>query len=103
MSAADTLLVEILTEELPPKALARLGRAFGDALSSALARESLLADGSATRWFATPRRLAVQITQVRSVAPDKAVEAQGPSVKAGLDAQGQPTQALRDLMRDGED
>ncbi|HYC47581.1 MAG TPA: glycine--tRNA ligase subunit beta [Burkholderiales bacterium] len=98
MSAA-TLLVEILTEELPPKALSRLGRAFADSLRADLAREGLLADGASMRWFATPRRLAAQITQVREAAPDKPIETQGPSVKAALDAQGKPTKALEGFAR----
>lgn len=95
----ETLLVEILTEELPPKALSALGRAFAEALQKDLARETLLTGGSAMRWFATPRRLGVQLTQVSAVAPDKAVEAQGPSLKAGLDAEGRPTQALQGFAR----
>jgi glycyl-tRNA synthetase beta chain len=95
----QTLLVEILTEELPPKALARLAAAFADALVADLARDDFLEADSQVRRFATPRRLAVQITQVREVAPDKAVELAGPSVKAGLDAQGNPTPALQGFAR----
>jgi glycyl-tRNA synthetase beta chain len=95
----STLLIELLTEELPPKALARLGRAFGEALRTALAQDDLLGTENEMRWFATPRRLAVQITHVREVAPDKAVELQGPSVKAGLDAQGNATAALQGFAR----
>ena len=98
MSAA-TLLVEIRTEELPPKALARLARAFADALTADLKRDDFLEAGSATRWYATPRRLAVQITQVRDVAPDREVEVAGPSVKAAVDAEGKPTQALLGFAR----
>ena len=70
----STLLIELLTEELPPKALPRLGRAFGEALRTALAQDDLLGNENEMRWFATPRRLAVQFTLVREVAPDKAVE-----------------------------
>jgi glycyl-tRNA synthetase beta chain len=95
----QTLLVEILTEELPPKALARLAAAFADALQADLARDDFLEPDSEVRRFATPRRLAVQITKVREVAPDKAVELAGPSVKAGLDAQGNPTPALQGFAR----
>ena len=51
------------------------------------------------RWFATPRRLAVELSDVRDTAPDRSVEVQGPSVKAGLDAQGQPTPALLGFAR----
>ncbi len=95
----QTLLIELLTEELPPKALARLGRAFCDALSAALRRDDLLDEGSVARWLATPRRLAVHITAVREVAADKPVELSGPSVKAGLDAQGNATPALQGFAR----
>src|SRR5688572_6852601 len=97
--SAETLLVEILTEELPPKALARLVKAFADALQADLARDGLLEESSVTRWFATPRRLAVELTEVRGLAADKPVEVQGPSVKAGLDAQGKPTKALEGFAR----
>jgi glycyl-tRNA synthetase beta chain len=95
----QTLLVEVLTEELPPRALRRLGEAFGKSLRADLDRDELLDRHSEMRWFATPRRLAVQITHVREVAPDKPVELQGPSVKVGLDAQGQPTPALQGFAR----
>ena len=67
---AQTLLVEIRTEELPPKALARMSRAFADGLRTELARDGLLLPSSAVRAYATPRRLAVQITEVMSVAAD---------------------------------
>ena len=92
-------MIEIRTEELPPKALARLGAAFAEALSADLARDGLVAEGSETRWFATPRRLAAQLTAVRDKAPDKPVEIQGPAVKAGRDAQGRPTPALQGFAR----
>ena len=91
---AETLLVEVLTEELPPKALKRLSQAFCDALVRDLRQDDLLTDRSEARAFATPRRLAVTVSHVLSKAPDKPVEVQGPSLKVGLDAQGQPTPAL---------
>jgi glycyl-tRNA synthetase beta chain len=97
--SAQTLLVELRTEELPPKALARLGRAFAAALSADLERDNFLEQPAVSRWFATPRRLAVQIANVREVAPDRPIEAQGPSVKAGLDAEGRPTPALQGFAR----
>jgi glycyl-tRNA synthetase beta chain len=95
----ETLLVELLTEELPPKALARLGQTFGDTLTKALAQEDFLGPGSESRWFATPRRLAAQITNVRDVAPDKSIELAGPSIKVGLDGAGKPTPALLGFAR----
>jgi len=98
MSAA-TLLVELLTEELPPKALARLGKAFAEALQADLRQDGLLGSESQMRWFATPRRLAVQLTNVLAVAPDARIERQGPAVKSALDANGNPTQALIGFAR----
>ncbi|MEO8600761.1 MAG: glycine--tRNA ligase subunit beta, partial [bacterium] len=69
----QTLLVELLTEELPPKALAKLGDAFAAGIVNGLqARDFLTADSSATT-FASPRRLAVTITQVRATSPDKSI------------------------------
>jgi glycyl-tRNA synthetase beta chain len=97
--STDTLLVELLTEELPPKALRRLGTAFADALRADLERDAFLDQGSRTRWFATPRRLAVEITGVRDVAPDQTIERQGPLVKLGIDADGRPTPALTGFAR----
>ena len=98
MSAA-TLLVEVRTEELPPKALARLGKAFAESLRADLARDGLLAGNTALEWFATPRRLAARLTDVSDAAQDRKIEVQGPSVKAGLDAQGVPTPALQGFAR----
>ena len=89
-----TLLVELLTEELPPKSLARLGEALRKALTDDLAQDGFLAADSQSCVFATPRRLAVQATQVLAQSPDKALEMQGPSLKVGLDKDGKPTPAL---------
>jgi len=89
-----TLLIELLTEELPPKSLRRLSEVFRDALATDLKQDGFLTDQSAARAFATPRRLGVAITAVRAVAPDQKVSVRGPSVKVGLDASGKPTQAL---------
>jgi glycyl-tRNA synthetase beta chain len=77
-----TLLVELLTEELPPKSLRALGEAFCEALRAALEQDGLLGPGSAARAFATPRRLAAQITAVLARSPDTERELQGPPVKA---------------------
>jgi glycyl-tRNA synthetase beta chain len=94
-----SLLVELLTEELPPKALKRLSETFAAALADDLRRDDFLAADSVVDAFATPRRLAVVITQVRARAPDRPVEQSGPSVKAGLDAGGNPTPALIGFAR----
>jgi len=89
-----TLLVELLTEELPPKSLARLGAVFCQTLSDGLAQEGFLTDGSRSHFYATPRRLAASISHVLSVAPDREELVRGPSVKAGLDEKGDPSRAL---------
>ena len=90
----QTLLVELLTEELPPKALAKLGAAFAAGIVSGLqARDFLDADSRATT-FASPRRLAVTITQVRATSPDKSIREKVLPVSVALDANGQATPPL---------
>jgi len=89
-----TLLVELLTEELPPRSLSKLCNAFGSALCDDLRNDGFLTESSSIRLFATPRRLAISISNVRDVAPDSDVVVKGPAVKSGLDASGKPTQAL---------
>ncbi len=88
------LLVELRTEELPPKALERLGAAFADGLAKALRARGLIEADARVERFATPRRLAARIDAVATKANDRLVETKGPSVKIGLDATGEPTQAL---------
>ena len=85
-SRPETLLVELLTEELPPRALEALGRAFRDNLTNDLEASGLRTGASAARYFATPRRLAVAITHVLAVAPDVLEKVQGPSIKAPPEA-----------------
>ena len=91
-----TLLVELLTEELPPKALARLSDAFAAELCTRLAARDLLDGGAAASYtaYATPRRLAVTLPGVRAVAPEKHVREKVLPVSVALDAQGQPTPPL---------
>ena len=89
-----TLLVELLTEELPPKSLKELADAFGWNLYSELAAGHFIADDGAASIFATPRRIAVSISNVREVAPDSEVVVKGPAVKSALDASGNPSKAL---------
>jgi glycyl-tRNA synthetase beta chain len=95
----ESLLVELLTEELPPRSLKRLSRAFADALAHHLKDKGFLEPSSAVGDFATPRRLAVVVTNVRVKQPDRVVERKGPAVQAGLDAEGKPTQALLGFAR----
>ena len=98
-ASTASLLVEILTEELPPKALRSLGEAFAQALKADLGGQGLLEPESALSVFATPRRIAAHISLVRTRSPDKPTEFTGPSVKIGLDADGKPTQALMGFAR----
>ena len=89
------LLIELFTEELPPKALARLGESFAATIVDGLRTQGLAPAGGACAVFATPRRLAVRVAHVRGRADDRAVEVKGPSVAVALDAAGAPTLALR--------
>lgn len=89
-----SLLVELFTEELPPKALPKLGEAFAAGIVSSLtARDFLEADSVATS-FATPRRLAVLITNVRSTSPDQHCRDKVLPVSVALDASGNASAPL---------
>jgi glycyl-tRNA synthetase beta chain len=90
----NSLLVELFTEELPPKALQRLGQAMADGVAAGLAGKSLLSDSSAVTSYATPRRIAVHITDVHATAADQAYTEKLMPVKVGLDEHGQATPAL---------
>ena len=91
---AATLLVELLTEELPPKALARLGETFADGIIKGLVDGQLVEAGTQHEWFASPRRLALTIAQVADRAPDRLVAEKIMPVAVALDAGGKPTPAL---------
>jgi glycyl-tRNA synthetase beta chain len=93
-SSAATLVVELLTEELPPKALRQLGEAFSDSLFDCLRDDRLVTPGIKPIFYATPRRLAVSISNVLSEAPDQEViERLMPKAQAE-GASGEPTPAL---------
>jgi glycyl-tRNA synthetase beta chain len=92
--ARANLLVELFVEELPPKALKKLGDAFGATLLDQLKAQGLAESGSRLTTFASPRRLAAHITAVAERGADKAVSQKLMPVSVGLDAQGQPTPAL---------
>ncbi len=94
MNQRETLLIELRTEELPPKSLNLLGETFANGIFKALQEENFLSEKSEFRSFATPRRLGVTISHVAFQQPDKQIERKGPSVAAGLDASGKPSQAL---------
>ena len=92
--STQNLLVELFVEELPPKALKKLGEAFAQGLAEGLKAQGQAAPGSQVTPYASPRRLAAHLTQVASQAADKAVRHKLMPVSVGLDAQGQPTPAL---------
>jgi glycyl-tRNA synthetase beta chain len=81
-----TLLVELLTEELPPKSLKELSDVFASKLSSELGKERFLGNGSAATAYATPRRIAVSLTHVNDRSPDVERDVQGPPVSAAAQA-----------------
>ncbi len=91
------LLVEIGTEELPPKALNKLCEAFSSGVESGL-KEAGIAYGEVTA-YAAPRRLAVIINDVEESQPDRDVEKRGPAVKAAYDKDGNPTKAAQGFAR----
>ena len=92
--STNNLLVELFVEELPPKALKKLGEAFAAELFAQLKAQGLLDAGSQVTSFASPRRLAAHISQVWLKAADKPVQQKLMPVSVGLDAQGQATPAL---------
>jgi glycyl-tRNA synthetase beta chain len=91
---AETLLVELLTEELPPKALKRLGEAFAESVATGLRKRDFLTAGSIITSYATPRRLGVKITQVSEMSTDSSIERKLPPVSVAVDAAGKPTPVL---------
>jgi glycyl-tRNA synthetase beta chain len=90
----QTLLVELQTEELPPKALVKLGAAFAAGIANGLKARGFLDDGSVATTWCTPRRLAVSITNVRATSPDKTIREKVLPVTVALDKDGNPTAPL---------
>jgi len=90
----ENLLVELFVEELPPKALKKLGQAFATVLANSLQAQGLAGTDAAVTDYATPRRLAVHVTGVAAQALDKAVSQKLMPVAVGLDTSGQATPAL---------
>jgi glycyl-tRNA synthetase beta chain len=91
---AQTLLIELQTEELPPKALVKLGAAFANGIANGLKARDFLKADSVVTTYATPRRLAVSITSVRATSPDKAIREKVLPVAVALDKDGKPTAPL---------
>ena len=94
MSTHQNLLVELFVEELPPKALKKLGEAFASVLADSLKTQGLAAADAAVTSFASPRRLAVHVTAVAPQAADAAVRQKLMPVAVALTADGQATPAL---------
>ncbi|WP_130538098.1 glycine--tRNA ligase subunit beta [Thiomicrorhabdus indica] len=97
MSATFDFLVEIGTEELPPKALKKLSEAFGSGIEAGLA-DAELSYGEVS-LYASPRRLAVRVQELQAKQADKTVERKGPAKKAAFDADGNPTKAVEGFAR----
>jgi glycyl-tRNA synthetase beta chain len=95
MSAAKSLLIELGTEELPPKALDELAAAFLRGICDGLSRRGVDAGLDSAVAYASPRRLAVHIPHVAVTQPEQTIERRGPAANAALDAQGQPSKALQ--------
>ena len=89
-----TLLVELFTEELPPKALAKLGEAFAAGVEAGLKSRDFLDQHAVTTSYASPRRLAVSITEVRATSPDKQMRDKVLPVSVAIDAAGNATAPL---------
>lgn len=94
----QTLLIELLTEELPPKALNILGNSLAESIVESLEKEQLIEGKPDYTAYASPRRLAVQVRNVKSVQADRQVTRKGPSVAAGM-KDGVATRALEGFAR----
>ena len=93
----QNFLVEIGTEELPPKALKTLATSFADNVETELNQAGLSFDK--IEWFAAPRRLAVKVLNLATQQPSKEIEKRGPAVSAAFDAEGKPTKAAEGWAR----
>ena len=93
----QNFLVEIGTEELPPKALKTLATSFADNVEAELNQAGLTF--SKIEWFAAPRRLAVKVLNLATQQPSKEIEKRGPAVSAAFDAEGKPTKAAEGWAR----
>ncbi|MGI9264578.1 MAG: glycine--tRNA ligase subunit beta [Gammaproteobacteria bacterium] len=91
MAESGEFLVELGTEELPPKSLRTLANAFSDSVTALLATESLAFES--IRSYATPRRLALRIDGLATIQPDRAVERRGPPTRIAIADDGLPTKA----------
>ena len=93
----DDLLIELGTEELPPKALKKLSQAFTNNIVDGLKKAGF--EINDVESYAAPRRLAVLIKNIASSQPDREIERKGPSLKAAYDDDGKPTKAVMGFAR----
>ena len=93
----NTFLVEIGTEELPPKALRSLAESFAANVTAELDGAGI-AHGD-VQWFAAPRRLALKVAQLAAAQPDRVVEKRGPAIAQAFDADGNPSKAAEGWAR----
>lgn len=94
---AKEFLIELGTEELPPKQLRTLAEAFAANFAAELAAADIAHEG--VTWFATPRRLALKVANLAESQPDRVVEKRGPAVNGAFDADGKPTKAAEGWAR----
>ncbi|WP_075989127.1 glycine--tRNA ligase subunit beta [Vibrio fluvialis] len=94
---AKEFLIELGTEELPPKQLRTLAEAFATNFAAELQNADIAHDG--VTWYATPRRLALKVANLAEGQPDKVVEKRGPAVNVAFDADGNPTKAAQGWAR----
>ncbi|AVH31664.1 glycine--tRNA ligase subunit beta [Vibrio fluvialis] len=94
---AKEFLIELGTEELPPKQLRTLAEAFATNFAAELQSADIAHDG--VTWYATPRRLALKVANLAEGQPDKVVEKRGPAVNVAFDADGNPTKAAQGWAR----
>jgi len=98
LGSAD-LLIELGCEELPPKSLADLGQALFDGFSDQLKKAELTFNAASSRFFYTPRRLALLISDVAGRQPDQVMERKGPALATAYDAENKPTPAAIGFAR----
>ena len=97
MIKRDEFLVELFTEELPPKSLLKLAKAFSQQISDGLQKANL--EYSGTEYYATPRRLAVLVKELVSAQADQTIERKGPALAQAFDANGKPSKACEGFAR----
>jgi glycyl-tRNA synthetase beta chain len=93
------LLIELLTEELPPRSLQELGNRFAEGIFTQLQELGFAQASAAMTPYSSPRRLAVLIDKVTAQQPEREVERKGPAVASGIGADGKPTKALEGFAR----